>query len=90
MSTLAVLFFLALPVTQLPDSPHSNSKPVQRPSASKLTDGGVCYTLRSYFFSRTDNEAPRLVGETTCTPDYKLQQRNVVKKPIVRLVPAQY
>ncbi|HEX3156588.1 MAG TPA: hypothetical protein VHV32_18305 [Candidatus Angelobacter sp.] len=51
------------------------------------TRRNTCYTMRSYFFSRQDDQAPVPAGMTTCTPANVLQQRQVSPGPAVRFVP---
>jgi hypothetical protein len=46
----------------------------------------TCYTMRSYLFERGGTDAPKMTGETTCTPASKRAFKRVV--PRARVVPA--
>jgi hypothetical protein len=55
---------------------------------AELLGAGMCFTMRSYVFTRQDGNAPVLVGATTCTPATTLRMERS-KQPQVRLVPAE-
>jgi len=48
---------------------------------------GMCFTVRSYLFTRQDGNAPVLVATTTCTPANTLRMERTQNPPRVRLVP---
>jgi hypothetical protein len=48
----------------------------------------TCYTMRSYLFQRSEGEAPRLVGMTTCTPGNRFRTYHAGQKPQFGIYPA--
>ena len=46
------------------------------------TDVKTCFTMRSYYFQRQDDAAPKPVRMTTCESSHKVQQKKA------KLVPA--
>ena len=48
----------------------------------------TCYTMRSYLFARSDGEAPRLVGMTTCTPGTRYHVYHAGQRAQFGLYPA--
>lgn len=62
---------------------------VDDPIGRKLAEEkrNTCFTMRSYFFRRQDDQAPVPAGMTTCTPASVSRQRQVSPRPSVKFVP---
>lgn len=93
---LALLAFTA-PATPAPQTTDSSqpTEAIQGPepagdsiflSPSTGNSAPVCLKLRVYLFERNDGEAPKLVGEKTCTTTRPELKRS--KMPKARLIPA--
>ncbi len=48
---------------------------------------GICYKIRAYIFERSDDAAPKLVGETTCPAVRPRLNRS--QMPKARVIPAE-
>jgi hypothetical protein len=88
MWPLGILFLFATAAPQ-----HSQNLPQdfqQKQSAPLIQSDSqinTCYTIRTYFFRRQDDQAPLPAGTSTCTPAKILQKRQVSRPPRALFMP---
>jgi hypothetical protein len=75
----------ALPQSRNPFVAKDHAKPALD-AQDESRDAEICFTMRSYYFEREDDQAMQFVGMTKCDPGRAVTQKHVRGR--ARLVPA--